>query len=139
LMLVAGAGLMLRSFYELVSEGVGFDTGHLVTLELNLPVQRYASEESQSRFFHSLLDRLRALPGVTMASVVDNLPLHRIKLTGFTIEGRPEQPGAATPLAISPTWIRNSSAFSGCGSCPAACSRMPIWRKRRRMGTEWRW
>ena len=110
LMLVAGAGLMLRSFYELVSEGVGFDTGHLVTLELNLPAQRYASEESQSRFFHRLLDRVRALPGVTMASVVDNLPLHRISLTGFSIEGRPEQPGAATPLAdvahVDPQFFR---------------------------------
>ena len=99
LMLVAGAGLMLRSFYELVSEGVGFDTGHLVTLNIGLPAQRYASDESKSRFFHSLLDRVRALPGITMATVVDNLPLHQISLTSFRIAGRPEPPIESLPLA----------------------------------------
>jgi putative ABC transport system permease protein len=110
LILVAGAGLMLRSFYELVSEGVGFDTTHLVTLEISLPAQRYASEESQSRFFRSLLDRVRALPGVTTASAVDNLPLHRISLTGFTIAGRPETRDESTPLAdvahVDPQFFR---------------------------------
>jgi putative ABC transport system permease protein len=99
LILVAGAGLMLRSFYQLVSEGVGFDTGHLLTLEINLPQQRYPDGEAQSRFFRSLLDRVRTLPGVAMATAVDNLPLHQIKLTSFTIAGQPEAPGASQPLA----------------------------------------
>jgi len=99
LILVAGAGLMLRSFYQLVSAGVGFDTGRLLTVEVGLPAQRYPGGESQSRFFHTLLDRVRALPGVTAASAVDNLPLHHIKLTGFSIAGHPEPPGDALPLA----------------------------------------
>jgi putative ABC transport system permease protein len=99
LMLVAGAGLMLRSFYQLVQEGVGFDTEHLLTLEVSLPQQRYPSGESQSRFFHSLLDRARALPGVTMATVVDNLPLHQIRLTSFKFAGRPAPPVDALPLS----------------------------------------
>jgi putative ABC transport system permease protein len=98
LVLTAGAGLMLRSFYEAVSAGVGFNTGQLLTVEVNLPKQRYPTEESQSRFFHALLDRVRALPGVLQAGAVDNLPLHQIKLTGFTVAGRPETPGAV-PLA----------------------------------------
>ncbi|MGP0071446.1 MAG: ABC transporter permease [Bryobacteraceae bacterium] len=99
LILVAGAGLMLRSFWELVSEGVGFDTAHLLTLELTLPEQRYASDESRSRFFRALLERVRALPGVTAASAVDDLPLHRIKLAAFSIAGHPEPPSGALPLA----------------------------------------
>jgi len=99
LILVAGAGLMLRSFYQLISAGVGFDTGRLLTVEVGLPAQRYPGGESQSRFFHTLLDRVRALPGVTAASAVDNLPLHHIKLTGFSIAGHPEPPGDALPLA----------------------------------------
>jgi putative ABC transport system permease protein len=99
LMLVAGAGLMLRSFYELVSEGVGFETGHLLTLEISLPAERYASGESQSRFFRNLLDRVRTLPGVSMATVVDNLPLHQIRLTSFRFAGRPEPPIDALPLS----------------------------------------
>jgi putative ABC transport system permease protein len=110
LILVAGAGLMLRSFYELASEGVGFNTEHLVTLDISLPVQRYAGGESQSRFFRSLLDRVRELPGVTMATAIDNLPLHRIKLTGFSIAGRPEPPIDAMPLAdvahVDPQFFR---------------------------------
>jgi putative ABC transport system permease protein len=99
LILVAGAGLMLRSFYELMSEGVGFDTGQLVTLNIGLPAQRYASDESKSRFFRGLLERVRALPGVTMATVVDNLPLHQISLTSFRIAGRPAPPVESLPLA----------------------------------------
>jgi putative ABC transport system permease protein len=99
LILVAGAGLMLRSFYELTSEGVGFETGHLLTLDLTLPAQRYPSDETKSRFFRGLLDRVRALPGVTMATVIDNLPLHQIKLTSFRIGGRPEPPIESLPLA----------------------------------------
>jgi len=99
LMLVSGAGLMLRSFYQLVSVGVGFDTEHLLTLEVDLPQQRYPNGEVQSRFFHNLLDRTRALPGVAMATVVDNLPLHQIRLTSFKFVGRPAPPVDALPLA----------------------------------------
>jgi putative ABC transport system permease protein len=108
--LLAGAGLMLRSFYQLVSEGVGFNTGHLVTFDISLPQQRYASDESKSRFFRTLLDRLRALPGVTAATAVDNLPLHRLRLTAFSISGRPQPPIEALPMAdvahVGPQFLR---------------------------------
>jgi putative ABC transport system permease protein len=99
LILLAGAGLMLRSFDELVSAGVGFDTAHLVTVDIALPAQRYPSDDSKSRFFRALLDRVRALPGVTAASAVDDLPLHRTKVTGFSIAGHPQPPSEAVPLA----------------------------------------
>ena len=78
---------------------MGFDTAHLLTLELTLPEQRYASDESRSRFFRALLERVRALPGVTAASAVDDLPLHRIRLAAFSIAGHPEPPSGALPLA----------------------------------------
>lgn len=110
LILVAGAGLMLRSFYELASEGVGFETEHLLTLQINLPGQRYTSGEHQSRFFKNLLDRARALPGVVVATAVDNLPLHEIRLTFFKVAGRPEPPIDALPLAdvahVDPQFFR---------------------------------
>jgi len=89
----------LRSFYQLVSAGAGFDTGRLLTVEVGLPAQRYPGGESKSRFLQTRLDRVRALPGVTAATAVDNLPLHQIKLTGFSIAGHPEPPGDALPLA----------------------------------------
>jgi len=110
LILLAGAGLMLRSLYTLVSTGVGFDTGHLVTVDISLPLRRYSSDASESRFFRSLLDRVRALPGVTMASAVDDLPLHQIRLTGFLIAGHPEPPSEALPMAdiahVDPQFLR---------------------------------
>jgi putative ABC transport system permease protein len=110
LILVSGAGLMLRSFYELASEGVGFDTGHLVTMDISLPLQRYASDESKSRFFRALLDRVRVLPGVMMATAVDDLPLHQIKLTNFSVAGRPDPPIDSLPLAdvahVDPQFLR---------------------------------
>jgi putative ABC transport system permease protein len=110
LILVSGAGLMLRSFYELVTEGVGFDTRHLVTVDISLPRQRYPSDDGKSRFFRALLDRVRALPGVTAASAVDDLPLHRIRLTGFSIAGRPQPPIETLPLAdvahMDPQFLR---------------------------------
>ncbi len=108
--LVAGAGLMLRSFYQLVSEGVGFATEHLLTLEIDLPQQRYPTGVIQSRFLENLLDRVRALPGVTAASAVDNLPLHQIKLTAFTIAGHREPADGALPMAdvahVGPQFLR---------------------------------
>jgi putative ABC transport system permease protein len=110
LILVSGAGLMLRSFYELASEGVGFNTGHLVTIDISLPRLRYTSDESKSRFFRTLLDRVRALPGVAMATAVDDLPLHQIKLTNFSVAGRPEPSIDALPLAdvahVDPQFLR---------------------------------
>jgi putative ABC transport system permease protein len=99
LVLVAGAGLMVRSFYELVSSGVGFDTTRLLSLEITLPAQRYATVDAKSRFIRELLDRVRALPGVTRATAVDNLPLHHIKLTAFRVAGHAESPGGSLPLA----------------------------------------
>ena len=108
--LVAGAGLMLRSFYQLISEGVGFSTEHLLTLEINLPQQRYPTGESQSRFFENLLERVEALPGVTAASAADNLPLRQVRLTAFSIAGHPDPPGGALPLAdvahVGPRFLR---------------------------------
>jgi putative ABC transport system permease protein len=97
--LVCGAGLMLRSFHQSVAAGVGFDVDHLLTIELNLPHQRYPDGASQSRFFRALLERVRAIPGVASATAVDNLPLHQIKLTGFSVAGHPQPPADALPLA----------------------------------------
>ncbi len=99
LVLVSGAGLLIRSFHELVSSGVGFNTEHLTTLDLSLPQQRYPDDASRSRFFHSLLDRVRAIPGVSLATVIDNQPLHRITLVNFYIAGEPEPPSDSLPLA----------------------------------------
>ena len=110
LMLVTGAGLLLRSFHALTAVGIGFNTSRTAVADIDLPAKRYADGASQSRFFRELLDRVRALPGVTAANVVDNLPLHRISMSNFYIAGRPEPPIDALPMSddvhASPGYLR---------------------------------
>jgi putative ABC transport system permease protein len=109
LMLVAGAGLMIRSFRELVATGVGFPTQHLITADVELPARDYPDGTSQSRFFRALMDRARAIPGVTDASVVDRLPLHSVAASTFYIAGRPDPPPQSPLIAdnahVSPNYF----------------------------------
>jgi putative ABC transport system permease protein len=99
LMLVSAAGLMIRSFRQVVDTGIGFRTDRLTTVDIDLPEKRYPNGESQSRFFRELLDRVRATPGVAAASVVDNLPLHRVSAANFYIAGKPEPDKNSPPVS----------------------------------------
>jgi putative ABC transport system permease protein len=98
LVLLTGSGLMIRSFQNLVSTGIGFETAHLAVADVDLPEKRYPDGASQSRFLKTLLDRVRNLPGVSAATVVDNLPLHRVVASNFYIAGRPDPPLNALPV-----------------------------------------
>jgi putative ABC transport system permease protein len=110
LMLLAGAGLMARSFRELIRTGIGFQTAHLNTVDIALPEKRYTDAAARSRFFHAVLDRVRTVPGVTAAAVIDNLPLHQIADSNFYIAGRPEPSLQSLPIAdtahASPAYFR---------------------------------
>jgi putative ABC transport system permease protein len=99
LILVSGAGLMIRSFRELVDTGIGFKTDRLTTVDIDLPETRYPDGASRSRFFRELLHRARSASGVAAASVVDNLPLHRVSATNFYIAGHPEPDKDSLPIA----------------------------------------
>jgi hypothetical protein len=99
LILVSSAGLMIRSFRHLVDTGIGFKTDRLTTVDIDLPETRYPTGESRSRFFRELLNRARSAPGVAGASIVDNLPLHRVSITNFYIAGRPEPDKDSLPTA----------------------------------------
>ncbi len=96
LMLVAGAGLMIRSFQELLSIGIGFSTQHIMTADVDLPDHPYHDGAAQSRFFRQLIELTRAIPGITAAGVIDNMPLHSVTASNFYIAGRPE-PGLQSP------------------------------------------
>jgi len=109
LVLLTGAGLMTRSFHELVVTGIGFETARLTTIDVDLAGPGYPDGASQSRFFRMLIDRARALPGVTAAAVVDNLPLHQVSFANFYIAGRPDPPENSLPMAdnasVSPEYF----------------------------------
>jgi putative ABC transport system permease protein len=97
-MLLAGAGLLMRSFIRLASVDPGFHAGQALTFELSLPDTRYGDEPQQIAFFHQLLPRLRALPGVQSASGVLSLPLTGSStVLSFAVEGRPKLPPSQEP------------------------------------------
>ena len=96
--LLAGAGLLIRSFSKLASVDPGFTVQDALTFELSLPDARYEREEAQIAFFDELIPRLRAIPGVEAAAGVISLPLSgtSIVLT-FEVAGRPPVPPAQQP------------------------------------------
>jgi predicted permease len=72
---LAAAGLLLNSFVRLLHVDKGFDTGHVVTVDLNLPASRYPDLDHRSEFLRRAIEAARTLPGVAAASVSNLLPL----------------------------------------------------------------
>jgi putative ABC transport system permease protein len=90
LMLLIGAGLLIKSFQHLRAINPGFNPERVLTMSLNLPDAKYAEPERQAMFFERLINRVADLPGVEVAGLVDPLPLSGDnKTTTFTIEGQP--------------------------------------------------
>jgi putative ABC transport system permease protein len=93
LVLLVGAGLMVKSFLRLMTIDPGFKPERVLTMELLLQRAKYGEEAQRADFFRRLLHRVEALPGVERAGVVSHLPLGGSNASaGFLIEGRPEPP-----------------------------------------------
>ncbi|MEO6994858.1 MAG: ABC transporter permease [Lacunisphaera sp.] len=94
LVLLAGAGLMLKSFSQLRHADLGFQPDHLLTLEMELPTDTsYKRPQQQSAFFAAVIERVQSLPGVKSAAVTSTLPLHNQNQQGqFLIENDPALP-----------------------------------------------
>ncbi|HET7619240.1 MAG TPA: ABC transporter permease [Vicinamibacterales bacterium] len=96
--LLAGAGLLIRSFSKLQSVDPGFQSERTLTFELSLPETRYKEEPQQVAFFDQLMPRLRALPGVQSAGAVMGLPLSGLAFNiSFEVAGRPPVPPSQQP------------------------------------------
>jgi putative ABC transport system permease protein len=99
LILLIGAGLMIRSFYLLQKVNPGFSYEHLTSFSISLPQKKYEAEETKINFYRNLLESLRATPGVEAAAAASGLPLgNNGWQTSFTIDGRPEPARGETPL-----------------------------------------
>ena len=97
-MLLAGAGLLMRSFIKLQAVDPGFRPEQALTFELTLPEARYKEDPQIISFFDRLLPRLRALPGVRAAAAVMGLPLSGMDFViSFEVEGRPPVPPSQRP------------------------------------------
>ena len=94
LVLSVGAGLMLRSFRALVTTDPGADVSSVASLELTLAQAAYPNRAAQQDFYARVLARLRAIPGVQAAAVVNELPLRGKSSISITV-----QPEGAPPPA----------------------------------------
>lgn len=102
--LLIGAGLMLKSLRNVLATDPGFETNNLLTLSLALPSQSYHDSQRQVQFEREVIDRLNALPGVRGAASVTVVPLSGNGNTSrFDVEGRPKASGGQEFEASSPT------------------------------------
>jgi predicted permease len=90
LVLLSGAGLLLKSFARLQSVDLGFTSERVLTARVTLPEVRYPQPGQQVAFFENALDQIRALPGVTSAGAITWLPLSGLRsATRMWLENRP--------------------------------------------------
>jgi putative ABC transport system permease protein len=93
--LVIGAGLLLRSFVELRRIDLGFEPENLLTLRVGLPITEYREPVRAVGFFQELVQRIEGLPGVRSAAGVRLLPLTRTMCDwSIVIENQPRPPGS---------------------------------------------
>ncbi len=90
--LLVGAGLMMKSLLRLLESNVGFNPQNVLTMTVALPAPKYADLDKQVSFFDQLNESVQSLPGVTGAGTVNVLPLQGGNTTRFYIDGDPVPP-----------------------------------------------
>jgi putative ABC transport system permease protein len=111
LVLLAGSGLTLRSFWNSQKAPLGFDENGILTMTLSLPKARYDSDEKVANFHTELIRKIEALPGVKAAAIGENVPFDDTEWdSSFHITGTPPaQPGkepSAEVNVISPDYFK---------------------------------
>jgi putative ABC transport system permease protein len=113
LVLMVGAGLLMKSFYKLMNVDPGFNADNVVTMRVALPRTRYPELHQSAAFFVALNERVSALPGVETAGATSTLPLGGGGTDAdFIIEGQPEaRPGEQDPVAwyssVTPEYFKS--------------------------------
>ena len=119
--LLAGAGLLLRSFAQLISTDPGFRTERILTARLNLPPARYDKAGAVSGFAEQLTSQIATLPGVNAAAAVSHPPFSFADRFPFAVEGRTatEQRLSADNRVVTPNYyevmgipLRRGRAFT---------------------------
>lgn len=110
LMLLIGAGLMIRSLWVLQGINPGFNAKDVLSMTVSVPQKKFDSPSRESRFFDQVLQGVRVLPGVDSAGVIDSLPIEGGSNQPVAVEGRPAQAMADQPeVAVrvtSPGYLR---------------------------------
>ncbi len=97
--LLVGAALMMKSLLATLQVDPGFRADHLLTMKFSMPASRYPNNDAIAAFCRQALEKISVTSGVKSASFSDGLPLTRIRLTKFTIEGQPEPARGSEPTA----------------------------------------
>jgi putative ABC transport system permease protein len=111
-MLLVGAGLLIKSFARLNEVDPGFRAENVLTANVKLPQSKYRENRQVATFYKQLLDRASLLPAVESAGAVEYLPMSGIdSSTGFFIDGRPEPAPTERPQthyrAVSSDYFRS--------------------------------
>ncbi len=111
LVLLIGAGLLIRTFAALSGASTGFPTNNLLTLNVSIPVEQYATEQQVASDFQRVVQRLQAIPGVLSAAAATNVPVGGWNQgRQLTIEGRPPKTSGevlgAGYISITPDYFR---------------------------------
>jgi len=109
--LLLAAGLLVRSFNKLVNVDLGFDRENVLTARIALPRSSYAKPQQVQVFYDDLLQRVKSLPGVQSAGIINHTPLQGFGLIAFLgIEGYPPIDQKRDPpvgiASVSPDYFR---------------------------------
>lgn len=110
LVLLIGAGLLLKSFSALVSQRPGFETTHLLTGNVTLNGERYGHSPTRARFWEAFEERIRAVPGVRDVALTTDLPIGGLPIFhNLAFEGKPMTPGSEPEVyyrGVNPAYFR---------------------------------
>jgi putative ABC transport system permease protein len=108
--LLAGAGFMMKNFVTLYSLDLGIDTSKLLTMALALPERKYPAVEQRLAFYERLEERLRSNPRIEAVTITSNAPMQGGFLRKLTIDGKPLDQGQQAPnvtmLTIDPQYFK---------------------------------
>src|SRR5215471_7561527 len=115
LVLLAGAGLMIKTLFRLQEINIGLNPHNLLTLHIDLPASKYSAGQQQSAFYRQILDRFQSAPGVQSVAACYPLPLSGgFWIRGFQIDGRPDSDpkagGEAHFSVVSPGYFNTLGA-----------------------------
>ena len=111
LVLLVGAGLLLRSLEHLFAIDPGFDSTHLLTMQVQESGHRFNSDSVRARFFTQVLEQVRKVPGVTAAAFTSQLPLSGdVAVYNMQLESQPnDHSEALLQYAVSPGYFETMS------------------------------
>jgi putative ABC transport system permease protein len=111
LVLLIGAGLLIRSFYRLQQVNPGFNPSNALAITVSLPGRKYPQPEQRAAFFTQLIEKVSALPGVVAVGASQTLPIQGDYLLGFIIQGRPPYAPGEDPstnyYSVTPDYFKS--------------------------------